>query len=135
MVTHHESSVADLSSFGKRGNYGGSILSAGRRYDIDALYQRVNDHLVGRFDDFVWICVHTIKRVGPVAVFVGAIPGALPPLLGWVAATGSISHEALIIFGIQFIWQFPHFWAIAWVSDDDYKRQDLSSFLREVKKI
>ena len=63
-----------------------------------------------------------LKRVGPVAVLVGAIPGALPPLLGWVAATGSISHEALIIFGIQFIWQFPHFWAIAWVSDDDYKK-------------
>jgi heme o synthase len=63
-----------------------------------------------------------LKRVGPIAVFVGAIPGALPPLLGWTAATGAISHEALIIFGIQFIWQFPHFWAIAWVSDDDYKR-------------
>jgi len=63
-----------------------------------------------------------LKRVGPVAVFVGAIPGALPPLLGWTAATGSISHEALIIFGIQFIWQFPHFWAIAWVADDDYKK-------------
>jgi len=63
-----------------------------------------------------------LKRVGPIAVFVGAIPGALPPLLGWIAATGSISHEALIIFGIQFIWQFPHFWAIAWVSDDDYKK-------------
>lgn len=63
-----------------------------------------------------------LKRVGPVAVFVGAIPGALPPLLGWIAATGSISHEALIIFGIQFIWQFPHFWAIAWVADEDYKR-------------
>jgi protoheme IX farnesyltransferase len=63
-----------------------------------------------------------LKRVGPIAVFVGAIPGALPPLLGWVAATGSVSYEALIIFGIQFIWQFPHFWAIAWVSDDDYKK-------------
>ncbi len=63
-----------------------------------------------------------LKRVGPIAVFVGAIPGALPPLLGWIAATGAISHEAMIIFGIQFIWQFPHFWAIAWVSDDDYKR-------------
>jgi len=63
-----------------------------------------------------------LKRVGPVAVFVGAIPGALPPLLGWTAATGVISHEALIIFGIQFIWQFPHFWAIAWVADDDYKK-------------
>ncbi len=63
-----------------------------------------------------------LKRVGPVAVFVGAIPGALPPLIGWSAATGSLSYEALIIFGIQFIWQFPHFWAIAWVSDEDYKR-------------
>lgn len=63
-----------------------------------------------------------MKRVGPIAVFVGAIPGALPPLLGWVAATGVISFEALIIFGIQFIWQFPHFWAIAWVGDEDYKK-------------
>jgi protoheme IX farnesyltransferase len=63
-----------------------------------------------------------LKRVGPVAVFVGAIPGALPPLLGWIAATDTLSDEAMIIFGIQFIWQFPHFWAIAWVSDDDYKK-------------
>lgn len=63
-----------------------------------------------------------LKRVGPIAVFVGAIPGALPPLLGWTAATGAITYEALIIFGIQFIWQFPHFWAIAWVADEDYKK-------------
>jgi protoheme IX farnesyltransferase len=63
-----------------------------------------------------------LKRVGAIAVLVGALPGALPPLLGWVAATGRISYEALLIFGIQFIWQFPHFWAIAWVADDDYKK-------------
>ena len=63
-----------------------------------------------------------LKRVGPVAVFVGALPGALPPLLGWTAATGDITHAAMIIFGIQFIWQFPHFWAIAWVADEDYKK-------------
>lgn len=63
-----------------------------------------------------------LKRVGSIAVFVGAIPGALPPLLGWVAATGTISYEALLIFGIQFIWQFPHFWAIAWVADEDYRK-------------
>jgi len=63
-----------------------------------------------------------LKRVGPIAVFVGAIPGALPPLLGWVAATGAVTYEGLIIFGIQFIWQFPHFWAIAWVADEDYKK-------------
>jgi heme o synthase len=63
-----------------------------------------------------------MKRVGPLAVLVGAFPGALPPLLGWVAATGSVSVEALILFGIQFVWQFPHFWAIAWVADEDYKK-------------
>ena len=63
-----------------------------------------------------------LKKVGPVAVFVGAVPGALPPLLGWTAATGTVSHEALIIFGIQFVWQFPHFWAIAWLAYDDYKK-------------
>jgi len=63
-----------------------------------------------------------LKRVGPVAVFVGAIPGALPPLLGWIAATGSITHEAMIIFGIQFIWQFPHFYAIGWLYREDYAR-------------
>ena len=63
-----------------------------------------------------------LKRVGPIAVFVGAIPGSLPPLIGWVANTNSISLEAVIIFSIQFIWQFPHFWAIAWLYDDDYKK-------------
>jgi len=63
-----------------------------------------------------------LKRVGPIAVLVGAIPGALPPLLGWTAVTGAITHEALIIFAIQFIWQFPHFWAIAWVADEDYRK-------------
>jgi protoheme IX farnesyltransferase len=62
-----------------------------------------------------------LKRKSPVAVFVGAIPGALPPLIGYVAAHERIDAIALILFGIQFIWQFPHFWAIAWVLDDDYK--------------
>ncbi len=63
-----------------------------------------------------------LKRVGPIAVLVGAIPGALPPLLGWTAATGTLSFEAFILFGIQFVWQFPHFWAIAWIADEDYKK-------------
>jgi protoheme IX farnesyltransferase len=71
-----------------------------------------------------------LKRVGPIAVFVGAFPGALPPLIGWVACTGTIVGTSadgtpemmgLILFGIQFIWQFPHFWAIAWVGDEDYQ--------------
>ncbi len=78
---------------------------------------------LGILSMILYVFVYTpLKRVGPIAVFVGAIPGAMPPLLGWTAATGMISHEALIIFGIQFIWQFPHFWAIAWVSDEDYKK-------------
>lgn len=64
-----------------------------------------------------------MKRVTPIAVFVGAIPGALPPLLGWVAAsegTGHIGFEALVLFFVQFMWQFPHFWAIAWRMHSDY---------------
>src|SRR6476469_400729 len=63
-----------------------------------------------------------LKTISPICVAVGAIPGGLPPLIGWVAATGYIGIEAWVLFGIQFMWQFPHFWAIAWVADDDYKR-------------
>lgn len=63
-----------------------------------------------------------MKQVSPISVAIGAIPGALPPLIGWVAATGSVTSGALIVFIIQFIWQFPHFWAIAWVGDDDYTK-------------
>jgi heme o synthase len=63
-----------------------------------------------------------LKRVGPIAVFVGAIPGAFPPMIGWVAATNQFGLEPGILFAIQFFWQFPHFWAIAWVLDEDYKK-------------
>ena len=63
-----------------------------------------------------------LKQKSPISVFVGAFPGAMPPLIGWVAYTGSLSAEAFILFGIQFIWQFPHFWSIAWIGDEDYKR-------------
>ena len=63
-----------------------------------------------------------MKTVHPVAVFIGAIPGALPPMIGWVGATNHFGWEPGILFAIQFIWQFPHFWAIAWVLDEDYKK-------------
>lgn len=63
-----------------------------------------------------------LKIKSPIAVFVGAIPGALPPMIGWVAATGQYGWEPGILFAIQFFWQFPHFWAIAWVLDEDYKK-------------
>ncbi len=63
-----------------------------------------------------------LKRITPFAVFIGAFPGAIPPMLGWVAATNNLDINAWVLFTIQFIWQFPHFWAIAWVLDDDYKK-------------
>ena len=66
-----------------------------------------------------------LKRVHPIAVFVGAIPGALPPMIGAVAATGFVGDIAICLFALQFIWQFPHFWAIAWYSYDDYKKADI----------
>ncbi|WEK19029.1 MAG: heme o synthase [Candidatus Pedobacter colombiensis] len=79
--------------------------------------------LLSVFSIFLYAFAYTpLKRKSPIAVFVGAIPGALPPLIGYVAAHGKIDKIAVILFLIQFIWQFPHFWAIAWVLDDDYKK-------------
>lgn len=63
-----------------------------------------------------------LKKITPFAVFVGAFPGAIPPLLGYVAASNHFGTEAWLLFSIQFLWQFPHFWAIAWVMDDDYRK-------------
>ena len=87
------------------------------------LYFNVTAAILGLISLLLYTFAYTpLKRVGPIAVFIGAIPGALPPLIGWVAFTGNISIEAIIIFSIQFIWQFPHFWAIAWIYHDDYKK-------------
>lgn len=78
--------------------------------------------LLGALSLIIYAFVYTpLKRFTPFAVLVGAIPGALPPLIGWVCATGTVSFEACVITSIQFLWQFPHFWAIAWVAHDDYK--------------
>ena len=63
-----------------------------------------------------------MKRRSPLAVAVGAVPGAMPLLIGFAAATGTVSPEALLMFVVQFIWQFPHFWSLAWVLADDYSR-------------
>ena len=63
-----------------------------------------------------------IKKISPLAVAIGAVPGAMPLLIGYVAATNKIDAFALILFVHQFIWQFPHFWSIAWVLDEDYAR-------------
>ena len=75
----------------------------------------------GAFAFFIYVLVYTpLKAVGPIAVFVGAIPGAIPALLGWVAATGDFGIEPGTLFAIQFLWQFTHFWAIGWVGHKDY---------------
>ena len=63
-----------------------------------------------------------LKARTALSVFVGAIPGALPPMIGYVAATGDFGIEPGTLFAVQFMWQFPHFWAIAWVAHDDYAK-------------
>jgi protoheme IX farnesyltransferase len=77
----------------------------------------------GALSIFIYVCIYTpLKGYSPLAVFVGAIPGAIPFMLGWVAATNDFDIEPGTLFAIQFFWQFPHFWAIAWVAHDDYAK-------------
>jgi len=75
------------------------------------------------FSLFLYGFVYTpLKKVHSIAVLVGAIPGALPCLIGWVAGTDAFTAGGWILFSLQFFWQFPHFWAIAWVAYDDYSK-------------
>ena len=72
---------------------------------------------------FLYTAIYTpMKLVSPLSVFVGAIPGAFPFMIGWVAATNQIGIEAITLFLMQFFWQFPHFWSIGWSQSDDYKK-------------
>jgi protoheme IX farnesyltransferase len=66
-----------------------------------------------------------LKTVSPIAAFIGAFPGAFPPMIGWLAVTGEYGWEPGVLFAIQFLWQFPHFWAIAWVLDEEYKKANI----------
>ncbi|MEM9869257.1 MAG: protoheme IX farnesyltransferase, partial [Bacteroidota bacterium] len=78
--------------------------------------------LFGAISIFLYTSVYTpLKTKTPLAVFVGAFPGAIPFMLGWVAATNEFGIEPGTLFMIQFFWQFPHFWALGWMLDDDYK--------------
>ena len=78
--------------------------------------------IFGLISMIIYLALYTpLKPVTPLSVFFGAIPGAIPFMLGWVAVTDRFSIETGILFMIQFFWQFPHFWAIGWVSHDDYK--------------
>ena len=79
--------------------------------------------LFGAISIFLYTCAYTpLKSVTPLAVFVGAFPGAIPFMLGWVAATGQLGIEAGFLFMIQFFWQFPHFWAIGWLQFEEYQK-------------
>ena len=79
--------------------------------------------MFGAVSIFLYTSIYTpLKTVTPLSVFVGAIPGAIPFMLGWVAATDEFNLEAGTLFLIQFFWQFPHFWAIGWFLFDDYKK-------------
>ena len=79
--------------------------------------------LLAAFSIFIYTCIYTpLKPITPLSVFVGAIPGAIPFMLGWIAATNDFGIEPGTLFMIQFFWQFPHFWALGWMLDDDYKK-------------
>lgn len=75
------------------------------------------------FSLFLYAFIYTpLKKVHAIAVFAGAIPGALPCLIGWAAGNDSLSAGGWMLFALQFVWQFPHFWAIAWIAHNDYSR-------------
>ncbi len=79
--------------------------------------------LLSAFSLFLYAYIYTpLKKINSIAVLVGGFPGALPCLIGWVAGNDDFSIGGWILFGIQFLWQFPHFWAIAWVAHTDYSR-------------
>lgn len=79
--------------------------------------------MFGAISIFIYVSVYTpLKTRTPLSVFVGAFPGAIPFMLGWVAATNEFNIEAGTLFMIQFFWQFPHFWSIGWWLFDDYKK-------------
>ena len=95
-----------------------AILGIGMLYYINP-----KTALFGAISIFLYTSAYTpLKAVTPLTVFVGAIPGAIPFMLGWVAATNQFGIEAGILFMIQFFWQFPHFWSIGWLQFDEYKK-------------
>jgi heme o synthase len=92
-----------------------------------AYYFNILSALLGALALLSYAFIYTpFKRVSPSAVFVGAVPGSMPLLIGWTAATGELGFGGYSLFLLQFFWQIPHFWAIAWLLDEDYKRAGFS---------
>ena len=95
-----------------------AIVGLGILYSINP-----KSALFGAISIFLYTCAYTpMKPISPLAVFVGALPGAIPFMLGWVAATNEFGIEAGFLFMIQFFWQFPHFWSIGWLQFEEYKK-------------
>lgn len=95
-----------------------TIIGIGVLYSINPMTA-----LFGAISIFMYVSLYTpLKTRTPLSVFVGAFPGAIPFMLGWVAATGKFGIEAGTLFMVQFFWQFPHFWAIGWFLFEDYKK-------------
>jgi len=95
-----------------------TIIGLGILYSINS-----KSALFGAISIFLYTCAYTpMKPVTPLAVFIGALPGAIPFMLGWVAATNEFGIEAGFLFMIQFFWQFPHFWSIGWLQFEEYKK-------------
>tara|TARA_B100000965_G_scaffold375429_1_gene367750 strand:+ start:1105 stop:1971 length:867 start_codon:yes stop_codon:yes gene_type:complete len=81
----------------------------------------------GALSAFVYVLMYTpLKTVSPISGFIGAFPGATPFMLGWVAVTDKFGLETVLLFAIQFLWQFPHFWSIAWVRYEDYQKAGIN---------
>ncbi|WP_018345050.1 heme o synthase [Cytophaga aurantiaca] len=93
---------------------------------ILALYSTLNALILSLVSLVIYSFIYTpLKTVSPIAAFIGAFPGAFPPMIGWLAVTGQYGWEPGVLFAIQFLWQFPHFWAIAWVLDEEYKKANI----------
>jgi protoheme IX farnesyltransferase len=101
--------------------FGMTLITIGTLYL--ALATNALATFLGILTSILYLCIYTpLKRKTTRATLIGAIPGAVPPLIGWAAARGTLSLDAWILFAILFLWQFPHFDAIAWVYREDYAR-------------
>jgi heme o synthase len=101
--------------------FGLSLIAVGTAYL--ALATNALAAVLGILTSVTYLCLYTpLKRKTTLATMVGAFPGAVPPLIGWAAARGTISLDAWILFAVLFLWQFPHFDAISWMYREDYAR-------------
>jgi protoheme IX farnesyltransferase len=100
----------------------GVVLAAAGTLELATAVNRLSSALAFATMASYLLVYTPLKRKTPFCTLIGAIPGAAPPLIGWAGATGALSAEAWILYGMVFLWQFPHFMAIAWMYREDYRR-------------